>query len=29
MYFSIVDEVQIPAGLEKGDYALRFRYDCE
>eukprot|EP01047_Picozoa_sp_COSAG01_P054188 COSAG01_NODE_5891_length_3967_cov_16.745863_4_plen_101_part_00 len=29
MYFSIVDRVQVPADLEKGAYALSFRYDCE
>jgi hypothetical protein len=29
MYFSIVDQVQVPPELEKGEYALSFRYDCE
>merc|ERR1711998_629323 len=27
--FSIVDELEIPADLEPGHYALSFRYDCE
>ena len=28
-YFSVVDKVQVPPELEKGEYALSFRYDCE
>merc|ERR1712046_154801 len=27
--FSIIDELQIPAGLSPGNYTLSFRYDCE
>ena len=28
-YFSVVDKVQVPPELEKGEYALSFRCDCE
>ena len=27
--FSVVDQVQVPADLEAGDYVLGFRMDCE
>jgi len=27
--FNIIDMVQVPADLEKGDYVLSFRWDCE
>ena len=27
--FAIVDKVQLPAGLDPGDYVVSFRYDCE
>ena len=28
-HFSIVDQVQVPADIEPGDYVLSFRWDCE
>mmetsp|Transcript_15145 Transcript_15145/g.32669 ORF Transcript_15145/g.32669 Transcript_15145/m.32669 type:complete len:537 (-) Transcript_15145:364-1974(-) len=27
--FNIVDEIQVPEGLEPGDYVIGFRWDCE